>query len=177
MRVLTICGSPRKGGNSEILCRQFAKGAEESVHDVCEILLSEKKISPCMACSYCADGEHSCVIDDDMAEIQQQMLKADVIVLATPVYFYSLTAQMKMFIDRCCPHYREMKNKDFYFIVTSADPRHETADAAIESLRGFVRCLPGAVEKGIIYGTGTWDKGDAFRHPSFKKAYETGKTI
>lgn len=177
MKVLTINGSPRKDGNSNVLCGQFLKGAAEAGHGTAEIRLAERKISPCMACYHCMEAGHKCAIRDDMEEILQKMLEADVIVLATPVYFYSLSAQMKMFIDRCLPRYLELKDKEFYFIVTAAEPEHKAADEAIASLRGFRRCLPDAVEKGIIYGTGTWDKGDVYRHPAFEKAYEAGKSI
>lgn len=177
MKILSINGSPRNGGNSDVLCQQFIKGAEETGHSVSEIRLSEKKISPCLACYHCLEGGHECAIKDDMADIQQKIIDADVILLATPIYFYSLSAQMKIMIDRCLPHYREMKNKQFYFIVTAADPQHDAADEALASMRGFLRCLPESVEKGVIYGTGTWNKGDVYNHPSYKKAYEMGKMI
>ena len=88
-----------------------------------------------------------------------------------------MNAQMKTFIDRCLPRYQEIKDKVFYYIITAADPQHSAADETIAGLRGYLRCLPGAQEKGIIYGTGTWDKNDVYRHPSFEKAYEAGKSI
>lgn len=112
-----------------------------------------------------------------MAQIQQELILADVIVLAIPVYFYSMNAQMKMMIDRCLPRYREIKDKDFYYIITAADSQYSAADETIAGLRGYLRCLPGAKEKGIIYGTGTWDKGDVYQHPSLEEAYEMGKAV
>ncbi len=176
MKVLAISGSPRKGGNSDVLCDQFLKGAAEAGHECAKINLKEKNISPCMACYGCTkSGE--CVKKDDMGQIQQELVEADVIVLATPVYFYSMDAQMKIMIDRCLPRHKEMKNKEFYFIITAADPEHSAADGTLAGLRGFLRCLPGAQEKGIVYGTGTWDKGDVYRHPSLDKAYEAGKSV
>ncbi len=69
-----------------------------------------------------------------------------------------MNAQMKIMIDRCLPMYREIKDKDFYYIITAADLQHSAADGTIAGLRGFLRCLPGAKEKGIVYGTGTWGK-------------------
>lgn len=82
---------------------------------------------------------------------------------------------MKMMIDRCLPRYEEIKNKHFYYVVTAADPQHSAADETIAGLRGFLRCLSCAQEYSTIYGTGTWDKGDVYRHPSYEKAYEMGK--
>lgn len=86
MNVLILNSSPRKGGNSDVLCQQFAKGAEEAGHQVEKIDLREKKLSPCLACYACMK-EHVCAIRDDMAGIFTQMQQADVIVLSSPVYF------------------------------------------------------------------------------------------
>lgn len=176
MKVLAISASPRNGGNSDVLCEQFLKGAAGMGNVVKKIKLSERNISLCTACYGCTKTKR-CIKKDDMEQIQQELIDADVIVLATPVYFYSMDAQMKIMIDRCLPRYREISNKDFYYIITAADPEHSAANETVAGLRGYLRCLPGAKEKGIIYGTGTWDKGDVYRHPSFEKAYEMGKTI
>ena len=176
MKVLAISASPRKGGNSDVLCDQFLKGAAEAGHVTEKINLGSMKISPCAACYRCMKN-HSCVQKDDMEEILEKLIEADVIVLATPVYFYCMDAQLKIMIDRCLPRYTEIENKIFYHIVTAADPQHAAADETLAGMRGFMRCLPGAMEKGVIYGTGTWDKGDVFLHPSLQEAYETGKSI
>ncbi len=176
MKVTIINSSPRKGGNSEVLCDQFAKGACESGHEVTKIDLRTKKLSPCRAC-YACSKTHECVIKDDMAEIFQAMLGADIIVLSSPVYFYSVCSQMKMVIDRCLVNHRQLKGKQFYYIITAADPQHEAADGTLASFHGFVRCIPDAVEKGTVYGTGTWDKGDVYKHPAYEKAYLMGKEI
>jgi multimeric flavodoxin WrbA len=176
MKVLAVSASPRKGGNSDVLCDRFLQGAAEAGHEVEKIRLAEKSIRPCVACYACRKAS-VCVQKDDMAEIQQKLIDADVIVLATPVYFYSMDAQMKIMIDRCLARYREITNKEFYFIVTAAAPEHEAADATLAGLRGYLRCLPGAQEKGVIYGMGAWDKGDIYRHPALDNAYEAGKNV
>lgn len=176
MKVLAISSSPRKDGNSDVLCDQFLKGAAEAGHETEKIRLSEKKISPCFACYGCTES-HSCVKKDDMADIQEKMVSADIIVLATPVYFYCMDSQMKMMIDRCLPRYREMKGKILYLIVTAADPQHKAAEETLAGLRGFIRCLPDAKEAGVIYGTGAWDKGDIYKHPALEQAYKAGKKI
>lgn len=176
MNVLAISSSPRKSGNSDILCDEFLRGAAEAGHQTSKIRLSEKKLSPCLACDSCRSN-HVCVLKDDMPEIFDALRAADVIVLATPVYFYSLCAQMKTMIDRCYSNYTVLENKILYYIVTAAEPTHEAAEGTLLSLHGYARCLPGAVEAGTIYGTGTWDKGDVYQHPSLKTAYEMGRSI
>ena len=174
MKILAVSASPRKEGNSDVLCDWFLKGASESGHETEKIRLAEKNISPCSACYGCREN-HLCVKKDDMEEIQQQLITADVIVLATPVYFYCMDARMKTMIDRCYARYREMTGKKLYFIVTAADPQHEAAQEALAGLRGFLRCLPDAEECGVIYGTGAWDIGDIYRHPALEEAYRMGK--
>lgn len=176
MKVLAISSSPRKEGNSDVLCNQFLKGAKEAGHETEKVNLVNKEIAPCNACGAC-QKEHKCVRNDDMEEILEFMVEADVIVLATPVYFYSMCAQMKQLIDRSYSRFTEMINKKFYFIVTSADPEHKAVEETIMGLRGFLRCLPESEECGIVYGCGTWDKGDVYKHPALDKAYETGKNI
>lgn len=112
-----------------------------------------------------------------MENILRYVINADVIVLAAPVYFYSMCAQMKIFIDRCFARFQEIRGRDFYFIVTSAAPQHKAVEETIAGLRGFLRCLPEARERGIIYGTGAWDKGGILRHPAYEKAFELGKSL
>lgn len=176
MNILVISSSPRKDGNSEVLCERFAKGASEAGHIVESISLREKIIAPCRACYACMET-HSCIISDDMEEVFQKLLTADVIVLASPVYFYSVSAQMKAMIDRCLVDHKSLKNKKFYYIITAADPQREAAEGTLSAFRGFIRCLPDAQEQGIVYAMGAWDKGDVYRHPAYEQAYEMGKRV
>ena len=176
MKVLMISSSPRKDGNSEILCERFAKGASEAGHEVETLLLRNKDIAPCRACYGCMET-HTCAIQDDMKEVFQKLKAADVIVLASPVYFYSVSAQLKAMIDRCLVNHKCLSGKKFYFIITAADPRRDAAEGTLAAMRGFLRCLPDAQEQGIIYGMGAWDKGDVYRHPAYGQAYETGKRV
>ena len=116
-----------------------------------------------------------CVQKDDMAEILEKMIAADVIVMATPVYFYTMDAQMKTLIDRCVARYTEISNKAFYFIATAADGEKRSLERTIEGFRGFLYCLEGAREKGIVYGSGAWKKGDIKESPALNEAYEMGR--
>ena len=101
--ILIISSSPRKKGNSQILCEQFKKGAEAKGHQVKIVRIMEQNIGFCRACDGCMRNGGTCVLKDDMAEILKMFQKADVLVLATPVYFYGISAQMKTFIDRTYP--------------------------------------------------------------------------
>lgn len=175
--VLVLSSSPRQGGNSELLCEQFMIGAQEAGHHTEKIFLKNKKINYCTGCGTCLNGKKSCSQKDDMAEVLEKMIAADVIVMATPVYFYTMNAQMKTLIDRTCSRYTEIRNKEFYFIVTAADNSKRAMERTLEGFRGFTSCLNGAKEKGIIYGTGAWNMGEIKGKPAMKDAYESGKCI
>lgn len=156
-KVLVLSSSPRKGGNSDTLCDQFIKGAQESGNDVEKIYLRNKRINYCTGCGTC-NLQKPCPQKDDAAEVIDKMVKADVIVLATPVYFYTMSAQMKTLIDRSCARYTEISNKDFYFIATMAETEANRIERTFESLRGFTDCLEGPREKGTIAAIGVWQK-------------------
>lgn len=101
--ILIISSSPRKAGNSQLLCEQFKAGAEASGHKVTLVRLAEKQIGFCRACDACMRNGGTCILRDDMHELIEAFQKADVLVLATPVYFYGISSLMKLFIDRIYP--------------------------------------------------------------------------
>ena len=174
-KVLILSASPRKGGNSDLLCDQFAKGAEESGHQVEKIRVQDLKLAPCLACYGCR-GTGSCVQKDGMDAILDKMVHADVLVLATPVYFYSMDGQLKTLIDRTLPRYTEIKDKAVYFIATAAAGKG-AMERTIDALRGFTDCLPGAQVKGVIYGSGVYQKGEVLGTQAAREAYQAGKGI
>ena len=172
--ILVLSGSFRKHGNSDLLCDEFIRGATDAGHQTEKIHLNDKQINYCRGCGVC-NATHKCIQKDDMAEILDKMVKADVIVMATPVYFYTMNGQMKTLIDRTVPRYGEIRNKDFYFIVAAADSSQANMEKTLEGFRGFTEdCLEGAKEKGVIYGTGAWNIGDIKGKPAMKQAYEAG---
>jgi multimeric flavodoxin WrbA len=175
--VLVLSSSPRRGGNSDLLCEQFMKGAQEAGHHAEKIFLRDKKINYCTGCGACLNGRRPCSQKDDMSEILEKMIAADVIVMATPVYFYTMSAQMKTLIDRTCARYTEISNKEFYFIVAAADSNKRAMERTFESFRGFTSCLSGAKEKGVIYGTGAWQLGDIKTSEAMAQACQMGKTV
>jgi multimeric flavodoxin WrbA len=175
--VVILSASPRRNGNSDILCDQFASGALDAGHHAEIIFLHDKIINYCTDCGNCFLGGKSCPQQDDMHEILEKMIAADVIVMATPVYFYTMAAQMKTLIDRTCSRYREIENKEFYIIIAAADTNKPAMERTIEGFRGFTSCLTGAREMGIVYGTGAWNKGEIKGQPAMEEAYQLGKSV
>ncbi len=177
-KVLIISSSPVVKGNSDTLCDKFAQGAGEAGNVVEKISLREKKIGYCLGCGYCSSHAYDgCSQKDDMSELLDKMIDVDVIVLATPVYFYAMCGQMKTFIDRCCAKYTKIINKEFYYILTAADGDANSLERTVEEFRGFLDCLENPKEKGVLYATGVWKKGEvnSTNYPSI--AYEIGKSV
>lgn len=175
--ILILSGSPRKHRNSDLLCDEFQKGAEKSGNTVEKIFLRDKKNGYCTACYYCRDHGGVCAIKDDMVQMLERMNWADVIVIASPVYFYSIDAQVKTVIDRTLAQWTKLENKEFYYILTCADEDRNATKVSIECLRGFAVCLKNSKEKGIIYGTGTYESGSVKTKKCMHEAFDMGEKI
>ena len=176
-KVLILSGSPRVGGNSDLICDEFMRGALENGNAVKKLNVAQKKVNFCRGCYYCNDHDGECVFKDDMAEILQDIIDADVLVLASPVYFYSIDAQLKAVIDRTVARWLEVKNKEFYYIATCADEELASTKTTIDCFRGYAECVEGAKEMGVLCGTGVYEKGEIVGKPILKKAYEMGKGV
>ncbi len=176
-KVLILSGSPRKGGNSDLLCDEFMRGAVESGHQVEKLRVAAMDIHPCIACYHCRENDGQCAFKDDMAAVLQKMIDADVLVLASPVYFYSIDAQLKAVIDRTVARWLEVRDKEFYYITTMADEEPASADTTLACFRGYADCVEGAVEKGVIVAGGVYEAGKVKDHPAMQEAYEMGKRV
>ena len=176
-KVLILSGSPRIGGNSDLLCDEFMKGVKDTGHEVTKINIASKKIAPCRACYYCREHHGECVCKDDMADILNEMIAADVIVLASPVLFYSICAQLKAVIDRTVARWLEVKDKEFYYIMTAADDDKKAMETTLACFRAYADCVDGAIERGILYGTGVYEKGEILNKTTIDEAYKMGSMV
>lgn len=176
-KVIIIESSARKNGNSNTLCEQFAAGARDSGNVVEVIDVNKLNIHFCTGCNaHVKTGK--CVFKDDMESVIQKMIDADVYVFATPVYFYSMSGQLKTFIDRLVPRYLEMTDKEIYLIVTAWDSNVDDLMSTVEAIRGLTRdCFNGAKEKGVILGGGLTEIGDAQKSKYIAQAYQMGKNV
>lgn len=174
-KVLVISSSPRRGGNSDYLCDQFIRGAEEAGHDTEKIFFQNKKINYCLGCGAC-NTTHKCVQKDDMDGVLDKMVNADVLVFGTPVYFYTMDAQMKTLIDRTVPRYTELKG-DAYLIATLADQGKEVMNGTLAAFQGYIDCLDDVEWRKTIVGYGAWNKGDILGNPAVDEAYNAGKSL
>lgn len=176
-KVLIISTSPRKGGNSDTLADELFCGAQEAGHSVEKVTLYDKTISFCQGCLTC-QGNQRCVIQDDAAAITQKMLTADVIVFATPVYYYGMCGQMKTLLDRCNPLFSaDYQFRDIYLLAAAAEEDPHTVDGTVTGLQGWIDCFEKAHLAGTVFAGGVTSVGDIKDHPATKQAYETGKNI
>lgn len=165
-KIVIVNSSPRVQGNCDILCTEFGRGALSQGNEVVRIDLKDKNID-----YYREQNE-----EDDADAIAQELMDSNVVVLATPVYFYNMSGLMKTMIDRLMPYFSQMTSKDFYFILTAAINRKEM-EATVDSLCGFTDSLPDSNLVHVIYGSNVSQKGDILNHPAFQEAFEIASKI
>ena len=184
-KIVIVKGSPRKKGNSSILAESLAKGAMESNADVEVFFLDDMDIKPCNACNACIKKpERGCTIKDDMQIIYPKLRSADSIVIASPVYWFNMSAQTKIFIDRFYgliePKKHALKGKDIVIILTYGDSDENSSGAvnAINSFKDTFRYI-GAEIIGIIHGTameaGQIKQNRELMNKAYKFGLELGK--
>ena len=176
-KVVIISSSPRENSNSYILAKEFERGALEANNSVEFISLKDYNISYCEGCYACSELNR-CYKEDGMNELAKKLVESDVILFATPVYFYSMSGQLKVFIDRLVPYYTSVK-ADIYMIATMWDSEDEMMENTFEAIRGQTRdCFEGCVEKGVLCASGLNDAGEAKQRPDYlAKAYNMGKNV
>lgn len=177
-KVLIISTSIRNNSNSEILAKEAEKGAKDAGHDVEFVTLKDKEIKFCKGCLACQKLGH-CVINDDANAITEKMKDAEVIVWATPVYYYEMSGQMKTLIDRANSLFAaDYKFREIYVITSSADDGKDVVQTVINGVNGWIACFDGVKLIGYVNGGGLNDPSDAKnRQDLLQQAYELGKNI
>lgn len=175
MKITILNGSPRVGGNTEIMSKAFEKAATEGGHEVKLINLAGKKIAGCLGCQYCFTHGGECVQKDDMGPILEVLDQTDLVVFASPIYWFDITAQLKCVIDRM---YARGK-MGFHFTKTAllvdsgADGVYHAALAQYKAMCSYLKwesigeiCIPGMTEKGSMRNS-----------ELLQEVYELGKMI
>ena len=183
-RILIFKGSPREKGNSSTLAEQVALGARQAGAEVETFSLQRLNIQPCNGCDACqrAGGNGHCIIDDDMQALYPKLASADTIVIASPVYWFSLCAQTKTLIDRWyaleSPQGSALRGKEFALVLAYGDD-DAFASGGINAIRTFqdmCRYLRGTVA-GIVHGTAS-AMGDVQKQPELmERAHALGKKV
>ncbi len=183
--VLGINGSPRMGGNTDILLDKVLEGAKNKGAKTEKVMLNNLKFSPCQECDK-LKNDGSCIIEDDLQPLYKKIKEADAAILASPIFFGSLSAQTKMMIDRFQCLWRAKyilkkgilkKNKKGYFISVEASTRKDFFENAKSIVKNFFVTI-GVDYKEELFCSGVEEKGSILKHPDiFKKAFKLGERI
>jgi multimeric flavodoxin WrbA len=182
-QVLVILGSPRKKGNSSTLAAQISRGAKSAGAEVETVFLHGLKISPCRGCNTCQkDGSKGCASKDDMQEIYPKLIKADAWVIASPVYWFTMSAQTKIFMDRCYALVAYAENpfvgKRIAIAMSygDADPFRSGCVNALRTFQDAYR-YAGSKIVGMVYGSATEAGEIADNKALMQKAEGLGKRL
>jgi len=188
MKVLGLFGSPRRGGNTEILLEEALKGAEREGAEIERLYLSDLKITPCTECHGC-DSTGDCIILDEMQKIYPKLLEADIIILASPIFFYGVTAWAKTLIDRSQALWAKKylvndpamgkrgKRRKGFFISVGATKGQKVFEGAIMTVKYFFDALNTEYTGELVY-RGVDGKGEILKHPkALEQAREAGRKL
>lgn len=184
-RVLALYGSPRRGGNSDLLLDEFVRGCATAGATVKPLYLSQLRLKGCQGCNGCAE-KGRCVVQDDMDKVYKALEESDRIVLASPIYFYGVTGQAKLVIDRAQALWSERiragkgktpSGRKGFFISVGATRGKRLFDGAVLTVRYFFDAI-GAQYAGDLLYAGFDEKGAIRRHPTaFQECFEAGRAF
>ncbi len=176
-KALIISTSPRVYSNSEALAKSFAKGAQEAGHEAEVISLRGKTVNFCRGCFICQQ-ELRCVIRDDADVICRKALTADVLVFATPIYYYEMSGQLKTLLDRLNPLFpSDYAFRDVYLLTSAAEAEESVPRRAVSGLEGWIECFEHSRLAGTVFMGGVPAEGVNPEHPALDRAYQMGKNI
>ena len=177
MNILILSGSPRKGGNTDLLVEAFVKGTSQK-HHVEVMSIHDYKVNPCMGCNACFKSkDNTCAQKDDMAMIYEKMAHADMLVIASPVYFYGLSAQLKAVIDRCHNPIRDtFPIKKMALLLVGAATLPELFDSILAQYQLCLNFFK-LEDAGRVLVRGVKDKGDIKNTNALNEAFELGQHI
>jgi multimeric flavodoxin WrbA len=177
MNILILSGSPRKGGNTDLLVEAFVKGASQK-HHVEVVSVRDYKVNPCMGCNACfKNKDNTCAQKDDMPLVYEKMSQADMLVIASPVYFYGLSAQLKTVIDRFHNPIRDtFPLKKMALLLVGAATLPELFDSILTQYKLCLNFFK-LENAGRVLVRGVKDKGDIKNTEALNEAFELGKQI
>ncbi|MCQ2215612.1 MAG: flavodoxin family protein [Bacteroidales bacterium] len=176
-KIVVISTSLRANSNSDALANEFIRGAQDAGLDVEKISIVDKNIQFCKGCLACQKLGR-CVIKDDVNDIMAKVLNADVVVWATPIYYYEMSGQMKTLIDRMNAMYsQDYKFRDIYMLTTAAEDEEFVPKRAEAGLTGWIDCYPKSRLAGTLFCGGVDDTRDIEGNAKLQAAYEMGKNV
>ena len=175
-KIMILVGSMRKGGNTDLLARRFAEGASE--HNSVEIIsVADYKVSPCIGCNTCFTREGNACFNHDMDEVYEKLRHADVLVIASPVYFYGISAELKAIIDRLhTPMRNTFSIRKLALLLVGAASLPNLFDPILMQYQMILDFFH-LQDCGKILVSGVKDKGAIIGRPEMDEAYQLGRSI
>lgn len=176
-KIFIVSSTPRANGNSDILAEEFARGAREAGHSVDKVNIRDMELQFCIGCLDC-QKTGKCVLRDGMNELYGRIKNADILVFATPIYFYEMSGQLKTFLDRLNPLYpKRNKFSAVYLLIAAAEDEESAADGAIKGVQGWIDCFDGVRLAETVKGVGAGEAGAIRDTSAPTAAYEAGKRV
>lgn len=177
MKIIVLEGSPNENGSSNMLAGNFIRGAEEAGHNIQVIDTAHMDIHPCTGCIHCG-YEGPCAQKDDVDEIRQKILDADMMVFVTPLYYYGMSAQLKTLIDRFCAFNGSIQSKRMKsaLLTVAWNGADWTFDALEAHYKTLVKYL-NLTDMGMVLGTGCGTPAMTQNSEFPKLAYELGRNL
>jgi radical SAM mobile pair protein B len=177
MKIVVLMGSPNRNGSTGILVQNFQKGAEEAGHSVDVIDVCHANIHPCIGCVKCG-YEGPCVQKDDVELIRKKLLASDMIVFATPLYYYGMSAQLKTVVDRFCAYNSSLNSRHLKsaLLTVAWNADDWTFDALKAHYKTLVRYI-NFKDCGMVLGLGCGTPGMTKRSRYPKEAYQLGRSL
>lgn len=186
MKIVILSGSPRENGNTRQLVEAFAAGAAEAGHETAHFFTAAMNIGPCLACYHCRHEPHigQCSQEDDMWQIYAALAQARVVVLATPLYYFGFSAQIKLAIDRFFAVNDSLKRKPqsqegitrMALLAVCGDEDEAAMSGLVENYRNIYTYL-GIENAGEILAAGVYDEGDIRGHAALNKARQLAASL
>ena len=175
MNIVVLSGSPRKGANTDIMVEAFAETAREGGNTVEVVRVASKKIAGCLGCQYCFAHEGVCVQKDDMANVIESLKDTDMVVFASPIYWFDVSAQLKCFIDRLYARGKKgFHHNQAALLLDSGSPG--VYDAAISQYKAICSYLKWE-DKGIVTIPGMKQKGDMAQSTDLEKVCQLARSL
>ena len=176
-KIVVLMGSPRKNGNTQMLAQAFIKGAKEASHEVEMVSVVDYQVNGCLGCNYCLNHAGTCVQKDDMDKIFDKLNEADMLVFATPVYFFNMSAQLKCVIDRLFTMVvKPLQVSSTALLVALEGNKEKDYAPTLLTYQTMIDYINWQ-DEGTVVASNVLNKGDIVNHKALDEAYELGRNL
>lgn len=177
MKITVITGSPHRKGSSALLADEFIRGAREAGHEIYRFDAAFEDLHPCLGCDKCGMGSAPCVWKDSMQKLNSHLLEAETVVLVTPLYYFNVSAQLKIVIDRFYANTHKLTGNKKVILMSTA---FDNNDWTMQALSSYYKTLAEYMrweDAGMLLATGCGDRNSTAHSKYPQIAYKMGKEL